>query len=72
MRKRLSFPRIIPRLTFGRMLYRANVPVAAIAKTLGHDDITTSLKYLGIDMDDMTSAMRTLELYQSSLMNGVF
>lgn len=46
------------RRTFGRILYRAKVPIATISKFYGHDDIGTTLRYLGLDMDDMTDAMK--------------
>ena len=50
------------RRTFGRTLYRAGVPVATIAKILGHDSTEVTLRYIGVDLDDMRSAMQT-ELY---------
>ena len=50
------------RRTFGRTLYRAGVPVATIAKILGHDSTEVTLRYIGVDLDDMRTAMQT-ELY---------
>lgn len=48
------------RRTFGRTLFRANVPVPTIAKILGHESTDVTLKYIGVDMDDMRSAMEVL------------
>lgn len=45
------------RRTFGRALYRAGVPVATIAKILGHDSTEVTLRYIGVDLDDMRKAM---------------
>lgn len=50
------------RRTFGRTLYRAGIPVATIAKILGHDSTEVTLRYIGVDLDDMRAAMQT-ELY---------
>lgn len=49
------------RRTFGRALFRAGVEVAVIAKILGHESTDVTLRYIGVDMDDMTKAMRRLE-----------
>lgn len=45
------------RRTFGRVMYRSGVPVATISKLLGHEDTVTTLRYIGVDLDDMESAM---------------
>ncbi len=50
------------RRTFGRMMYRSDVPVATIAKMLGHESTNTTLRYIGVDFDDMDTAMRMYEL----------
>ena len=50
------------RRTFGRTMYRAGVPVATISKILGHEDTAMTLRYIGVDMDDMTSAMNLFNL----------
>jgi len=55
------------RRTFGRMLYHADVPVATISNMLGHDDIATTLLYIGVNMDDMSLAMGKLAIYQKSI-----
>lgn len=46
------------RRTFGRALYRSGVEVATIAKILGHESTTVTLRYIGVDMDDMRAAMQ--------------
>jgi integrase/recombinase XerD len=46
------------RRTFGRALYRADVPVATIAKILGHESTEVTLRYIGVDIDDMRNAMQ--------------
>lgn len=50
------------RRTFGRTMYRSGVPVATISKILGHEDTAMTLRYIGVDMDDMTSAMKQFNL----------
>lgn len=46
------------RRTFGRMMYRAGVEVPTIAKILGHDSTEVTLRYIGVDLDDMQKAMQ--------------
>lgn len=46
------------RRTFGRALYRAGVEVATIAKILGHESTEVTLRYIGVDLDDMRAAMK--------------
>lgn len=45
------------RRTFGKNLYGAGVKVPTIATILGHEDTKTTIRYLGIDLDDMSEAM---------------
>lgn len=45
------------RRTFGRQMYRAGVAPATICRMLGHDSIDMTLKYIGVDLDDMSEAM---------------
>lgn len=45
------------RRTFGRALYRAGVGVPTIARILGHESTEVTLKYIGVDLDDMRAAM---------------
>lgn len=54
------------RRTFGRTLYRAGIPIETISKLYGHDDTQTTIRYLGIDLDDMGSALAKMYDYQYS------
>lgn len=51
------------RRTCGRMLYRSGVEIATISKILGHEDSKTTIKYLGLNLDDMQSAWGKLDTY---------
>ena len=53
------------RRTFGRALYRAGVQVATIAKILGHESTEVTLRYIGVDLDDMRGAM-SLNIFRQS------
>lgn len=46
------------RRTFGRMMYRSGVDVATICRMMGHESQDTTLRYIGVDLDDMTDAMK--------------
>lgn len=50
------------RRTLGRTLYRSGVPAPTIAKILGHESPDTTLMYIGIDIDDMKSALDCLNM----------
>ncbi|MCI2075451.1 MAG: site-specific integrase [Candidatus Methanomethylophilus sp.] len=50
------------RRTFGRAMFHSGIPPATIAKMLGHSSIEQTLRYIGVDMDDMTDAMRSFIL----------
>lgn len=50
------------RRTFGRALYRSGVQVATIAAILGHESTDVTLKYIGVNLDDMRAAME-VEIY---------
>lgn len=45
------------RRTFGRMMYRSGVEVATISAMMGHESQDTTLRYIGVNLDDMTDAM---------------
>lgn len=47
------------RRTFGRAMFRAGVPTETIAKILGHESTEVTLRYIGVDLDDMRRAMAT-------------
>lgn len=50
------------RRTFGRALFRSGVEVPVIAKILGHESTDVTLRYIGVDLDDMQKAMRRFRL----------
>lgn len=51
------------RRTFGRRLWKAEVDIETISKFLGHESTDETLKYLGINLDDMDKGMKLLEEY---------
>lgn len=54
------------RRTFGRVLFRSGVEVATIAKILGHESTEVTLRYIGVDLDDMRGAMAINPFVKSS------
>ena len=54
----LDFSNHTLRRTFGRMCWLSGVKLETISKMLGHSSVNTTLKYIGVDMDDMNEAMR--------------
>lgn len=50
------------RRTFGRELYRSGVEIVVIAVIYGHTSTTQTLKYLGLNRDDMAAAMDIFRL----------
>jgi len=54
------------RRTFGRNLYHAEVDLETIAKILGHESTSETLRYIGINLDDMNEAMNKLAKYQQN------
>ena len=50
------------RRTFGRAMYRSGVEVATISRMLGHESTEQTLKYIGVDLDDMSKAMEIFKL----------
>lgn len=51
------------RRTFSRHLFHAEVPVEAISEFLGHESTTETLKYIGVNLDDMDAGMAKLAQY---------
>jgi integrase len=45
------------------MWYRASVPVATISSLLGHSYTKTTLKYLGLVLDDLKSGAQLFDAY---------
>lgn len=52
------------RRTCGRMMYRAGVRLEVIARIFGHSDTRTTIRYLGLDFEDMSEAMQAYAEYQ--------
>ena len=50
------------RRTFGRELYRSGVNIVVIATIFGHTSTSQTIKYLGLDLDDMADAMDRFKL----------
>lgn len=48
------------RRTWGHMAWEAGVEIEKIATIYGHKDIRTTLKYIGVNYDNMTSAMKRI------------
>lgn len=46
------------RRTFGREMHRAGVDLLTICKLMGHESVDQTIKYLGLNMDDMMAGMR--------------
>lgn len=63
----MNFKNHTLRRTFGRKLYHAGIPIETIAKLYGHEDIKTTIRYLGINLDDMSDALGKLYNYQLSI-----
>jgi len=51
------------RRTCARMWYRASVHVDTISSLLGHSDTKTTLKYLGLVLDDLKSGAQLFDAY---------
>ena len=51
------------RRTFGRRLFHAEVPVETIFIFLGYGSTTETLKYIGVNLDDMDAGMAKLAQY---------
>ena len=60
----LDFKNHTLRRTFGRNLYHAGTPIETISKLYGHEDIQTTLRYIGVNLDDMGAALGNLYRHQ--------
>ena len=49
------------------MMYRAGVPIELIARKFGHADTRTTMKYLGLDFEDLSAAEDLYAKYQASI-----
>ena len=50
------------RRTFARTLYHDGVRVEVISQILGHDSVKTTIRYLGLNLDDQQDAMKKCSL----------
>ncbi|WP_400147749.1 tyrosine-type recombinase/integrase [Candidatus Methanarcanum hacksteinii] len=48
------------RRTFGRQLWKNGIPIETIAKILGHESVSMTLRYIGVNIGDMSSAINGL------------
>ena len=55
------------RRTFGRRLYSAGVKLEVISKFLGHESVAETIKYLGLNLDDMEGGMSLLEKFDKRM-----
>ncbi len=62
------------RRTLGRKLHKKKQPIENISKILGHESTTTTLDYIGVDLDDQEESFNALEeeYAQKPLENGHF
>lgn len=67
IRTEIEFSNHDLRRTCGRMMYRAGVKIEKIARIFGHSDIRTTLKYLGLDHEDIGEAMQQYAQYQKAV-----
>jgi hypothetical protein len=69
-RTSIKFTNHTLRRTYSRMLWEMNrrypgtCPIETIAELMGHRDIRTTIQYLGINLDDMATAMSGLARFQ--------
>lgn len=48
------------RRTGGRLMWKQDVPIETIASIMGHEDIKTTLRYLGINLGDQAKAVEAV------------
>ena len=48
------------RRTFGRQLWKNGVPIETISRILGHESVSMTLRYIGVNIGDMSSAINGL------------
>jgi integrase/recombinase XerD len=58
------------RRTFGRRLFHAKVPIETISKFLGHESTMETLKYIGVNLDDMDEGMSLLAQYDRKTLSN--
>ena len=63
----LDFSNHTFRLTGGRMMWKAGVPLEAIKDTLGHESTDHTVTYLGLNIDDQVETMDLYAQYQDTI-----
>jgi integrase len=48
------------RRTGARLMWQQGVPIETIASIMGHEDIRTTMRYLGINLGDQAQAIRAV------------
>lgn len=66
-RLEMDFSNHTLRRTFGRNLYYAGTPIETISKLYDHEDIQTALRYIGVNLDDMSDALDKMYAHQLAL-----
>lgn len=59
------------RRTCGRMLYKSGVPLVTISDILGHKDVKTTIRYLGLNLDDQRIAFSKKSQFLRSIEEGM-
>lgn len=59
------------RRTCGRLMYYAGVPLEDIAEAFGHADVKTTMRYLGLAVDDLFKAQERTLSYLDQVRNGM-
>lgn len=60
------------RRTCGRLMYHAGVRIEVIGRIFGHTDTKTTIRYLGLDLDDMSDAFSQYAEYMKCPKKGTF
>ncbi|MEI6795616.1 MAG: site-specific integrase [Methanomassiliicoccales archaeon] len=66
----LKFGNHTLRRTFGRIAYYSGAKVATISAIMGHESEAQTMRYLGIEMDQMAEAMDMMSQYTDALKKG--
>jgi len=59
------------RRTCGRLMHYAGVPLVDIAEAFGHSDVKTTMRYLGLTIDDLSKAQERTLSYLDRVRNGM-
>jgi site-specific recombinase XerD len=59
------------RKTFATIRWKSGMDIAIISEILGHEDIKTTRKYLGLDIEHVLAASRETEVETSNMFHGM-